>query len=129
MLFLNLVINNAINALSLNFIIETNNITIANKNTPIDLSSFSLDDEEINLIKQNILKFAELTPNLFSLREKIFKKDEYSSEIEILNKYTSLYFQLTTLFFQKRNYKISLLHMFLFRLKLNIYQELQMIYL
>lgn len=60
---------------------------MANKNTPIDLSSFSLDDEEINLIKQNILKFAELTPNLFSLREKIFKKDEYSSEIEILNKY------------------------------------------
>lgn len=60
---------------------------MANKNTPIDLSSFSLDDEEINLIKQNILKFAELTPNLFSLREKIFKKDKYSSEIEILNKY------------------------------------------
>ena len=64
---------------------------MANKNTPIDLSSFSLDDEEINLIKQNILKFAELTPNLFSLREKIFKKDEYSSEIEILNKYIDKY--------------------------------------
>ena len=30
------VINNAINALSLNFIIETNNIAIANKNTPIN---------------------------------------------------------------------------------------------
>lgn len=47
---------------------------MANKNTPIDLSSFSLDDEEINLIKQNILKFAELTPNLFSLRKRYSKK-------------------------------------------------------
>lgn len=60
---------------------------VIDKKVSIDFSSFLLDSDEIELIKKNILKFSELTPNLFSLREQISKNDEYSPEIEILNNY------------------------------------------
>lgn len=60
---------------------------IMDKKTSIDFSPFLLDSDEIGLIKKNILKFAELTPNLFSLREQISRNEEYSPDIEILNDY------------------------------------------
>ncbi|MBO5180021.1 MAG: hypothetical protein J6B87_06725, partial [Clostridia bacterium] len=57
------------------------------KKVPIDFSSFSLTDDEVALIKNNILKFAELTPNLFSLREQISTDNDNSMEVSILNNY------------------------------------------